>query len=246
MANEKLDQTISRNAPPPPEPGRGNARLYPKYSGGRFHILSLLRRHMQRIAETELPTRDDLVFIDFGCGDMPYRPIFEPYVGRYCGADLPENTRAQYHVGADNRIDLPDCYADVLLSNQVLEHVEDPVAYLRESYRVLKTDGILILSTHGYWMYHPNPQDLWRWTGDGLRKVIGEAGFAVTRFEGLMGLAATGFQILHDAFAAKVPTFARPLLAAGMQPLISFADHLNSTAEKRQDASVFIAVARKR
>jgi SAM-dependent methyltransferase len=225
---------------------KGNLRLYPRYSGGRYQILSLLRKHLLRIAESELPKRDGLVLVDFGCGDMPYRPIFEPYVGRYCGVDLPENPRADYHVGQDSRMELPDGFADVLLSNQVLEHVADPQGYLSECLRVLKPDGVLILSTHGYWMYHPNPQDLWRWTGDGLRKLIGEAGFAVTQFEGLMGLAATGFQLLHDAFKTKVPHIARPLLAAGMQPLIGFADHLNSPAEKRQDACVFIAVARKK
>jgi SAM-dependent methyltransferase len=227
-------------------PDKSNARLYPSYTGGRYQILGLLRKHLQRIAAEEMPERDGLVLVDFGCGDMPYRPLFEPHVGRYVGIDLPGNPHADYFVAPDNSVDLPDAYADVVLSNQVLEHVADPPSYLAECRRVLKPDGVLILSTHGYWMYHPNPRDLWRWTGDGLCKVVGDAGFAITSFEGLMGLAATGFQLLHDAFAAKVPRVARPWLAASMQPLIGFADHLNSPAEKRQDACVFIAVARKK
>ena len=42
----------------------------------------------------------------------------------------------------------------------------------------------MLASTHGVMLYHPNPQDLWRWTHTGLERLFREAalaGRAVTR-----------------------------------------------------------------
>src|SRR3569833_250967 len=114
-------KSTSPGEPNAPSLDRSNARLYPPYTGGRRQILTLLRKHLLDIAATKLPKGDQLALVDFGCGDMPYRPIFEPYVSRYYGVDLPENTRADYAVLPDGRIDVPDEFADIVLSNQVLE-----------------------------------------------------------------------------------------------------------------------------
>ena len=34
----------------------------------------------------------------------------------------------------------------------------------------------MLASTHGVYPYHPNPEDLWRWTHDGLARLFGENG----------------------------------------------------------------------
>jgi SAM-dependent methyltransferase len=94
---------------------------------------------------------------------MPYRALFEPYVAKYIGVDLPSNIEADLTVAPHWEMLLPGDGADVVLSTQVLEHVETPLAYLNDCYRMLKHGGLLILSTHGYWMYHPDPHDYWRW-----------------------------------------------------------------------------------
>ena len=53
---------------------------------------------------------------------------------------------------------------DAVLSTQVLEHVADPGALPAERFRVLRPGGRLLLSTHGIFVYHPDPDDYWRWT----------------------------------------------------------------------------------
>jgi SAM-dependent methyltransferase len=93
---------------------------------------------------------------------------------------------------------MPDCTADVVVSTQVLEHVPDPRAYLLECRRILKPGGMLILTTHGYWEYHPQPTDLWRWTGPGLRKLVEASGFRVLDCTGLLGLASSGLHLFQD------------------------------------------------
>ncbi len=67
--------------------------------------------------------------------------------------------------------------ADLVLSTQVLEHVEDPARAVSEMARVLRPDGTCLLTTHGTWFYHPDPEDYWRWTPAGLAQLFTRAGF---------------------------------------------------------------------
>jgi SAM-dependent methyltransferase len=114
--------------------------------------------------------------LDYGCGGSPYRQLFS---GAYIGADIASNPKRD--VTLDDGSRLPDDLRgiDLVFSTQVLEHVEDPDQYLRECWRVLADQGTLVLSTHGMFEDHGSPNDYWRWTAEGLRKLIGSHGFAV-------------------------------------------------------------------
>ncbi|MFV2019318.1 class I SAM-dependent methyltransferase [Micromonospora sp. LOL_023] len=64
----------------------------------------------------------------------------------------------------------PDNEFDVVLSDQVLEHVEgDPFAAVRESVRVTRPGGHIIHTTCFFNQIHGSPQDFWRFTPDALR-----------------------------------------------------------------------------
>ena len=166
-------------------------RLHPSRFHSRFYHLTQLRDHVLRVVETYVKPLAAPVLIDYGCGDMPYRAFFTPYVKQYVGADLSENPVAEVILTDKGRLPETVGDADIVLSTQVLEHVDDPALYLDEAFRVLKPGGLLIISTHGYWMYHPTPGDYWRWTGSGLRKTLAKAGFTIVDFQGIMGLAPT-------------------------------------------------------
>ena len=84
--------------------------------------------------------------LDVGCGDRPYDTLL---------------------VGASEIVGF-----DVVLCLQVLEHVPDPAAAVRELRRAVKPGGRVLLSTHGVYPFHPNPDDLWRWTHDGLERLF--------------------------------------------------------------------------
>ena len=57
--------------------------------------------------------------------------------------------------------DLPfeDGSFDYVISDQVLEHIEDPYGGVRESYRVLKDGGIAVHTSCFINNYHPMPKD---------------------------------------------------------------------------------------
>lgn len=111
--------------------------------------------------------------LDVGCGDRRYEPFFPR--ADYVGFDVPSNARADLH-GSIEAIPIEDASNDLVLCLQVLEHVPDPAAAVRELRRVVRPGGLVLASTHGVYPYHPNPEDLWRWTHDGLERLFRDAG----------------------------------------------------------------------
>lgn len=122
-------------------------------------------------------TNARLDLLDYGSGGSPYRPLFPN--AAYLRADLPGAADADFEIGADGRIDAEPARFDLILSTQVLEHVPDAAAYLRNCFELLRPGGKLVLSTHGTFEDHACPRDYRRWTADGLKQDVAAAGFRV-------------------------------------------------------------------
>ncbi len=222
-------------------------RIKPPFGHPRWYYLKKLRQLVEwgrdRYIYRELK-QERIQLADYGCGTKPYISLFADPNIDYLGIDLAWNPHADIIVGADSKIQHPDSQIDVVLSTQVLEHVEDPEGYLREAYRILKPNGTLLLTTHGYWMYHPDPTDYWRWTSTGLRKIVERNGFEVIAFRGIIGRAAMGLQLFQDGLLFKLPAFLRPLLTLPMQVLIVVFDKISSQQATDTDGCTYLVVAK--
>lgn len=130
----------------------------------------------------------DRVVLDIGCGTMPYRSMFTERGAKYIGADI--DGAPDILIDGQGKLPLEDESVDFVVSFQVLEHVRDVAAYLATARRVLRRNGRMFLSTHGVWPYHPHPTDFWRWTQDGLRATLEDAGFRISKMTALCGPAA--------------------------------------------------------
>jgi SAM-dependent methyltransferase len=118
--------------------------------------------------------------VDVGCGRKRYAELLSPFVSERVGVDHPDSPHplAPADVLASAyEMPLPSNSFDTALLTEVIEHLEDPCAALREIRRVLKSGGRVILTAPFMWVLHEEPRDYYRYSPQGLRRVRTEAGF---------------------------------------------------------------------
>ena len=222
----------------------GHIRIYPPFFNSRKYYFNQLRKQIETVIDQFIKGKKLERLADYGSGNSPYEPFFSGHTNEYISMDFDENPAIAVPLNRDGTIPGYDRHFDIVLSTQVLEHVSDPLKYLSEAARVLKNEGLLILSTHGYWMFHPDPADYWRWTSAGLKKIVSEAGFEIMYFRGILGRNASGLQLFQDGFLFKLPPFIRPLWSVIMQCFVSLTDMFNSQHARDQDACTYVLVAK--
>jgi SAM-dependent methyltransferase len=223
---------------------RAADRTRPGPFHSRYWVLRLLFEELTRIVDSDRWSSGARV-LDYGCGSRPYEPLLARRFTTYVGADFGGNKAADVAIGRGGELPVEGQSIDCVLSTQVLEHVEDPQAYLAEAYRVLTASGALILSTHGVWRYHPNPGDYWRWTADGLQAEIYRAAFDIIRMRSVLGMASCGRQLWQDATAPGLPRLLRPLYFWCIQSVIGLIER-SRAAGLSPGACVHVVLARKR
>jgi methyltransferase family protein len=67
--------------------------------------------------------------------------------------------------------------ANLIVIDQVLEHVESPHEALVNIIKALPRGGRVFVSTPFLVKNHPSPEDHWRWTSSGLSLMLKRAGF---------------------------------------------------------------------
>jgi hypothetical protein len=173
------------------------AKTAPKY----FSHNVPLRRRMDDIvasAARVFPTRG--MVLDIGAGAMPPFRDLLPSGLRYVDLDLACGDVR----GRADRLPFRDGVFDATLSFSVLEHLPDPAVALADAARVTRPGGLLVLSTHGFYPYHPLPGDYHRWTMSGLRELVGRW-FDVVDVYPVGGLALT----ISTLLAFKLETIGR-------------------------------------
>lgn len=134
------------------------------------------------------------VMLDVGCGIKPYKSVFAPHIERHIGLDHEDSLHglSQADIVADAYdMILPNDSIDTVLCTAVLEHLERPWDALREMYRVLKTNGYVILTTPLFWHLHEEPRDFYRYTKYGLEYLFENVGFQIVELRPLSGFIVT-------------------------------------------------------
>lgn len=217
-----------------------------------YHYISVkLRRAYEEKIPKHLNANMKYKILDYGCGDKPYEYLFENLVDKYVGVDVGNNPKAEHIIEPGEKLKFGNEEFDVVLSSQVLEHVEDVSSYLSECNRVLKPGGILFLSTHGTWQYHASPYDYYRWTSLGLKTVISKHKFEVIDFVSALGQLAVTSQLrlsFFNSFADMIGTIGKILLAPlslFYQFKMMFEDFITPNRVKERDAAIYLVIAKK-
>lgn len=212
VLSEQGDSTVA--APATGATWPGEARRNPSAGSATWLVRSSLAEWLPREATAAHAELGRLRVLDVGCGVKPYFPYFAPYADSYIGVDVVENPAAEL-LGSVEALPVDDASFDVVLFTQVLEHCDNPARAVGELRRVTAPGGRVLASTHGVQVYHPSPQDYWRWTHEGLRRLFEENGDWARLDVAPAGGTASCLAMLLSTFVeigfrrARVPGLAR-------------------------------------
>jgi SAM-dependent methyltransferase len=102
-------------------------------------------------------------------GFADLRPVF---AGKeYVGCDMREGAGVDKILNLHD-IDLPSETVGTVLILDTLEHVEFVRRAIEETHRILKADGILVISSVMNFPIHDFPYDYWRFTPEGFKSLL--------------------------------------------------------------------------
>jgi SAM-dependent methyltransferase len=102
-------------------------------------------------------------------GFADIRPLFP--AKQYIGADMRKGTGVDIILSL-HQINLPSESVGTVLILDTLEHVEFPRKAIEESYRILKPNGILVISSVMNFPIHDYPYDYWRFTPEAFKSLL--------------------------------------------------------------------------
>lgn len=184
----------------------GRERLRPRLSEMDYLIFELRRRLIEPwLRELEA---ENLVVLDVGGRIQPYRSLLEPRLSRYVAVDLLLEGIVDV-IGNSEELPFRDASFDLVLCTDALQYFPEPKLAMREMHRVLKTGGVLILSTRAQYPEHHD--EYWRFLPEALRLLASEFSSVRAEAEGNSGaglLTALNVILHRDIRSYKATKFA--------------------------------------
>ncbi len=112
-----------------------------------------------------------VVVLDIGGRDKESKPVRKiiPHK-KYFIANISKNGDVVFDATKTHPIKTEKI--DVVISFNLIEHLEEYEVHIREMYRILKKNGWCMLFVPFSMYYHPDPKDYWRLTSDSLEMVF--------------------------------------------------------------------------
>lgn len=125
-------------------------------------------------------------------------------------------------VGDAHILPFKDGSFEMVVCSEMLEHADDPRKVIAEIRRVLKPGGRVVLTTRFAFPIHDAPNDYWRFTPYGLRKLFSEFEVIEVATDG-GPFCAIAIQLQRILFQTDLPKIVKGLL----YPVILVLPHLD-------------------
>lgn len=100
--------------------------------------------------------------LDVGCGFKPWLELFGKSSVEYVGVDFDKESSSADFIASADKLPFPDNNFDALIYSEVLEHVQDLPAAIKEMHRVAKNGALVFISTPFVFPEHGAPYDFQR------------------------------------------------------------------------------------
>ena len=134
---------------------------------------------MEKFLQT-LDQPKELQILDVGsCQTYSYHESYASLMSdkwKCTGLDIQEGRNVDITIKEPYSFPFADNFYDVVISGQVLEHVECPWLWIKELYRVLKKDGKICIIAPSQGEVHNTP-DYWRILPMGMKSLLSNCGF---------------------------------------------------------------------
>lgn len=142
--------------------------------------------------------------LDLGCGKVPLYIAYKEYITDNICVDwkntLHKNEYLDFEFDLTKELPFDDNEFDTIILSDVLEHIPQPDKLWKEMYRILSTNGKLIINVPFYYWLHERPHDYYRYTEFALKRFVDESGFNIVRLKSIGGSP----EVLADILAKHI------------------------------------------
>ena len=137
--------------------------------------------------------------LDIGCGNKPYKNLFN--VKEYIGIDIENEAHNHESEMIDiifdgKKIPFKDNSFDCVFSSEVFEHVFYLEELIKESNRILRVGGNILITLPFVWIEHEKPNDFARYTTFGIRDLLERNNFTVLHMDKSSTYLESIFQLI--------------------------------------------------
>lgn len=168
----------------------------------RLNKIKLLNSNPDKILQSEVINYfKDKKFkrvLDYGAGNSPYKKYLN--YDEYKSLDVIQNKNKDIDLltRPNKKIPIKSNYFDIVLLIDVISHIYDFNSTLKECYRVLKKNGKVFVYTPFIYRENETPNDFWRFTSFGIRKIINQNKFKDIKIKKIGNAYYTVFSILNE------------------------------------------------
>lgn len=148
--------------------------------------------------------------LDLWAWKLSYKNLVLEYTSHYESIDFTKTHKDLDYIWTTSKTWLKSWSFDIVFCSQVLEHVSDPEESFIEISRILKEDGMAIISTPFLWWIHMEPYDFFRYTKYALKKFSHNTWFKILELKEVWWLFC--FLISNIGFILNSTFFSIPIL----------------------------------